>query len=97
MRRIVTALALALLSLPAFADPTPPAQDAVSRMSDNDCAKARAENRTCILKIEGMDVPGARPGSTDPSIGMIEFLRNHSLVKVRKDFIPEILRTAEDL
>jgi len=86
-------VALLLLAGTAAADPAPD----VSRMSDKDCALARKEGRTCILTIEGIDVPGERPGSTDAAINIIKFLRDHSLVKVRKDFIPEILRTAEDL
>jgi hypothetical protein len=98
MRTVVVALLLAAAT-PVLADPTPAAapSDGIEKMSDKDCAQARKEGRTCFLKIEGIDVGGTRPGSTDATIGMIEFLRNHSLVKVRKDFIPEILRTAEDL
>ena len=96
MRSVVVALLIAAAT-PALADPTPTGDGEVDKMSDKDCAQARKEGRTCYLKIEGIDVGGSRPGSTDATIGMIEFLRNHSLVKVRKDFIPEILRTAEDL
>lgn len=91
MRSVVAALLLCAGT--AAADPAPD----VTRMSDKDCAQARKEGRTCVLTIEGIDVPGERPGSTDAAINVIKFLRDHSLVKVRKDFIPEILRTAEDL
>lgn len=90
MRSVVVALLLCAGT--AAADPAPD-----TKMSDKDCAQARKEGRTCMLTIEGLDLPGERPVSTEATINIIKFLHDHSLVKVRKDFIPEILRTAEDL
>jgi hypothetical protein len=42
-------------------------------------------------------VTGNVPGHDDISSGFIQFSDHNSLIKIRHDFITEILRTAEDI
>jgi len=92
MRKLLLA-ALALTATTAFADTTPD----VTKMSKDDCARARAQNKTCVLTIEDEKVDGSRPSHTDSTIVVNLFPNHSSLIRIRRDFIPEILKTAEDL
>lgn len=70
----------------------------VKTMATDDCAKARKAGKTCVLSItDDDDIIGNTPTYGDTSSGFIQFGDHDSLVKVRRDFIPEILRTAEDI
>ena len=93
MRTMLLALALTLLPTLATAD-TPD----VHKMATDDCARARKQNKTCVLSIEeGTDIEGDRPVSTESQILVNTFVTHSSLITIRRDFIPEILKTAEDL
>ena len=81
------------LSTLAFADAPPN----VERMNANDCAQARKLNKTCVLSIEEEAVDGKVPTLTETSVVVNPFGKHGSLIRVRKDFIPEILKSAEDL
>jgi len=97
---MLLALVLTLAASPAFADTAapaaPPATD-VERMHNNDCARARAQNKTCVLSIEDEKIEGGRPSAGETTILVNQFIKHHSLIRIRRDFIPEILKTAEDL
>jgi hypothetical protein len=67
------------------------------RMATDDCARARAQNKTCVINIEGIDVEGNNPVGTGERITTPDFGTNKSLIRIRRDFIPEIIKTAEDL
>jgi hypothetical protein len=67
-------------------------------MATDDCAKARKAGKTCVLSItDDDDLIGNVPHWDDTSTNFITFGGHESLIKVRRDFIPEILRTAEDI
>ena len=83
------------LSSVAAADPTP-APD-VHKMNSNDCAQARKQNKTCVLSIEEEAVDGKVPTLTETSVVVNPFGKHGSLISLRRDFIPEILKSAEDL
>lgn len=93
--RLLSALLLALLTTSAAADPAPAAD--VQKMVTDDCAKAARAKKQCVLSFEGHDVDGGTSwpggltviGRTPTDFG--------SLIRLRRDFIPEILKTAEDL
>jgi hypothetical protein len=94
--------ALALVILPwlavapsARADPRP-VRDA-TRMVTDDCARARRAGKTCVLEVPAEEVTGAAPAGSDVSIGLITFGPAASLIRLRRDFIPEIVNAAEDL
>jgi hypothetical protein len=94
MRTMLLTLLLATISVPAaFADPTPD----VSKMKTDDCAQARKQNKTCVLSIEDESIEGDKPVASQTSILAIKFPQHSSLIRIRRDFISEILKSAEDL
>ncbi|MDB4962221.1 MAG: hypothetical protein JWP01_2220 [Myxococcales bacterium] len=79
----------------ALADPTPTAD--VSRMASDDCARARKAGKICVLTIEDQTIEGQGGGGDGTTITPITFGDMASLIRIRRDFIPEILRSAEDI
>ncbi len=92
------AIAIMLISAAAFADPAakPKLPDA-KQMHADDCAKARAANRTCVLDMSGETVDGATVTPNGSTSTVIKFPPNSSLIHIRSEFIEQILETAEDL
>jgi hypothetical protein len=93
-----TALGFAIVTsviLPAslFADPAP-AADARRRTAE--CEHARPEAR-CVFNFDPEDVAGKAATPDDIGIRIMTFGKAGSLVAIRRHFIPEILKTAEDL
>ena len=78
--------------------PTTSATADVKQMHTDDCARARAQNKTCIIDM-GKDaaIEGNAPTAGGSAIGIIEFSHASSLIHIRRDFIVEILKSAEDL
>jgi hypothetical protein len=66
-------------------------------MAADDCARARKANKTCVLTIDSEIIDGDKPVSTESQISVTTFMSHASLITIRRDFIPEILKTAEDL
>jgi hypothetical protein len=93
MRRFLLASFLLLAPSLAFAD----APKDVKKMTTDDCAKARAANKTCVISIEGIDLEGGVKGPGGERIDILKHGDHASLIRLRFDFIPEILKTAEDL
>ena len=93
MRTMLFALTLLVLPTVAGADPSP----TVEKMATDDCARARKLNQTCVLKIEDEQIEGDKPVSTESQISVQTFITHASLISIRRDFIVEILKTAEDL
>lgn len=89
---------LLLVSIPAVADPAakPPAQDA-RQMHADDCAKARAANRACVIDMTGEQLDGTSPIAGGIATTVIKFTQSGSLIRIRREFIEQILKTAEDL
>ena len=92
MRNLLLSLFLTAIPLTAAAD----APD-VGKMSTDDCARARKLNKTCVLTIEDEQIEGGAPRAGEVTITAVDWGRAGSLIRLRRDFIPEILRTAEDL
>jgi hypothetical protein len=92
---LLLAAALLLPATLAAADPAP-APDS-HQMATSDCARARKAGKTCVLTIESETVDGGAPTAGESAATAITFARAGSLIRIRKDFIQEILRTAEDL
>jgi hypothetical protein len=95
MRILFAGLLLALAPAPTFADGTPAAD--VTRMKADDCARARKQHKTCVLTIEDEKIDGSRPRNTETEIIVTPFGKHGSLIRVRRDFIAEIMKSAEDL
>jgi hypothetical protein len=95
MRLLLAALLASLAATPAAADPSPPRD--VGEMVTDDCAKARRAKKDCVLTIESHEVEGGTPRATGTTVTVIGPATHGSLIRLRRDFIPEILKTAEDL
>lgn len=95
MRSLLIATLLAAAPSLALAQPAKAAD--VETMATDDCARARKAGKTCVLSIEGESVEGTSPTAGDPSLGGITFGTHASLIRIRRDFILEILKSAEDL
>lgn len=93
MRTLLFALTLSVSTLAVADDKSVDVQ----KMSSSDCAKARAQNKTCVLTIEEEAVDGKVPTLTETSVVVNPFGGHGSLIRLRHDFIPEILKSAEDL
>lgn len=91
--RILLAALIALVPVAAFADT--PAD--VKKMATDDCARARTAGKTCVINIEGIDVEGRGVGGSGERITIPDFSKAGSLIRLRRDFIQEILKSAEDL
>jgi hypothetical protein len=89
--RIVLA-ALVLLPTLAFAD-TPDAQ----QMHSDDCARARKQNKTCVLDMGTETLEGNVGKNEGERVDILTFSKLPSLIRIRRDFIVEILKSAEDL
>lgn len=90
MRTVLAALVL--LTATAHAD-----GNDTRKMADSDCARARAQNKTCVLDMGDEKIEGEPPVSSGQRVDVIKFVGASSLIHIRRDFIPEILKTAEDL
>lgn len=97
MRKLLVALSLTLAASPVLADSPPTRTPDVQKMATDDCARARKQNKTCVLSIEDEQIEGTTPTYGDPPIVVDLFGKHGSLITLRRDFIPEILKTAEDL
>jgi hypothetical protein len=99
MRSVATAALLISLIVSAvpgsvLADPRP---TGASRMVTDDCALARRANKTCVLDVPAEDVDGKVPTVDDLAVRILTFGKAGSLIRVRRDFIPEIVKAADDL
>jgi hypothetical protein len=100
MRSVLALLVLSLAaSLSASADPAPrshPAPDA-QRMVTDDCALARKAGKTCELSLAPEDVGGSTAGPGDVSVRVLRLEPEPSLIHIRRHFVVEIVKSAEDL
>jgi hypothetical protein len=93
MRRFLIPIFLLASTTAAFADPTPTAGD----LAQQDCSRARKLHKTCVLSFGGETInkgPVTGDGST---VTAAQHDKMPSLIKVRADFRPEIIKAAEDL
>lgn len=97
MRLFLASALTAALATVAAADPPKPAAKNASTMHDDDCARAHAQHRTCVLTIGGEDVGGSTPTANGSTVRVITPPKQPSLVRVRRDFIVQIIESAEDL
>ncbi len=71
--------------------------DASSDLASGDCARARKAGKTCVLSMDGIDVEGGVATGEGSAVDAIDFGSFTSLIRIRANFIPEIIRAAEDL
>ena len=103
MRTAFVACMLLALAPAASADPKPvPAPRATEPAGteapiSGDCARARAHNKTCVLDMGGETVDGDVAKNTGLDTTIATFSTHGSLIHIRRDFLPQIVKTAEDL
>jgi hypothetical protein len=100
MRTLLAAAILCTASLASAQAPAPatPAKTTdVTSMHADDCARARALHKTCVLDIKGEEVDGKVIGPGGSVFNAREWVSAASLIHLRRDFITEIIRSAEDL
>ncbi len=68
-----------------------------SAVAKDDCARARAAGRTCELTIEGEDIEAGVPSADGARFTAVKWIEHGSLLRIRRDFLPEIIKSAEDL
>ena len=73
------------------------AQPDVERMASDDCSRARALGKTCVLSIGPEEIDGAPVRPDGEVLDTRPFIDLGSLIRLRLDFIPEILKTAAQL
>jgi len=99
MRTATALLLLTTLVLPASAraDPSPRPTTDVTRMVTDDCARARKAGKTCVIEVQAEDIAGTTPSAGGLAVQVISFGPARSLIRLRHDFIPEIVKAADDL
>ena len=90
-----TLVILATLLLPALAS-ADPGKSAEQKHTD-DCAAARKANRTCVLDMGTDELTADKPVGDGIGVGVITTGKEPSLLPIRRDFIIEIIKTAEDI
>ncbi|HEX2690457.1 MAG TPA: hypothetical protein VHN14_27770 [Kofleriaceae bacterium] len=97
MRTVLLAVVLTSVVLPVsvFADPGP--RTDVTKMVTDDCARARKAGKACVLDVPPEDVGGQTPSAGDTGTRVLVFRSETSLIRLRRDFLPEIRKACEDL
>ena len=90
-----TLVILATLLLPALAS-ADPGKSAEQKHTD-DCAAARKANRTCVLDMGTEELTADKPVGDGIGVGVITTGKEPSMLPVRRDFIVEIIKSAEDV
>jgi hypothetical protein len=89
-------LLVTLLALPAVALAEAPRT--AETMKTDDCARARKQGKTCVIDMgKAEELTGNTPTAGGSAVGIVTFGTAGSLIRIRRDFITEILKTAEDL
>ncbi|MFT3695343.1 MAG: hypothetical protein QM831_19575 [Kofleriaceae bacterium] len=95
MRHLIV---ITLLLCPAIgrADPKTVAKPA-AQMHVDDCARAQALHKQCVLDISGEEIDGNKivPNGTDITSKVDP--KQPSLIHIRREFIAEIIKSAQDL
>ena len=63
----------------------------------DDCARARKLNKVCELTITGEEIDGGVSRPEGSGFNARTFAYWDSMIRIRRDFIPEIVKSAEDL
>jgi hypothetical protein len=89
---------LAAAFLVAIAASPAVAQKEDSRdLASQDCARARKAGKTCVLSFEKEDITGGVATGEGEGIDVRAITTFSSLIRIRTDFIAEIIRAAEDI
>lgn len=93
---VVALAAITILAVPAFVAGSAHAQPAPAKTSDKGNDKA-AGSKVKVYDFSGDTIEGdlIRPEGT--TVDARDFAKHASLIRIRTNFIPEIIKSAEDL
>jgi hypothetical protein len=94
MRSIFTTLVLVAAASSALADP---AAKPVTALHTDDCARARAQHKTCEISVDGEELTSELPRDHGERFNALTYAKTGSLIRLRRDFIAQIVKTADDL
>lgn len=98
MRKSWIPLAMLLgLTATAAADPKPATAKTSEQMVTDDCTRAHKAGKQCVINIESEAIGGETPSGEGVGVAVLKFGNAGSLIRIRRDFIPEIVKSAEDL
>lgn len=63
----------------------------------SDCARAARLGKPCVLTMEDETITGERPASDGARLAVLGFGKHASLIRLRYDFLNEIVRAADRL
>jgi hypothetical protein len=66
-------------------------------MAAGDCAVARKAGRTCVLDLPAEDIGGKTPAPGETELRILTLGTSGSLLRMRRDFIRDIVKAADDL
>lgn len=98
---IAALMLVSTMSTMAAADnkpaPKASAPKAAEQLVTDDCARARKAGKQCVVNMENTQVGGEGASGTGIAVGVIQTGKQPSLIRVRRDFIAEMIKTTEDL
>jgi len=100
MRRLLIPVFLVATATAAFAQPAPAPSSAAPTAGDmaaQDCARARKMHKTCVLTFGNDTVDGKVPTGDGTTVTAVQHGKMPSLIHIREDFRPEIIKSAEDI
>ena len=91
-------LLAAMLVLPVLVPITASAQTRTpEQMKSDDCARQRKLGKTCVLDMKEETIEAGAGKGEGTRIDILGFGKAGSLIRIRREFIAEIIKTAEDL
>ena len=106
MKQVIVGLVLALTASVSFADTKPAKATPVAKatkvkdageMVTDDCARATKLGKKCVVNMDADQVGGSVASGNGFSVGVLTTDKQPSLIRIRKDFIAEMIKTTEDL
>jgi hypothetical protein len=101
MRRVAAlALLTALAAPPVLADPAPappPDRGPAPRAEAGECARARKAGKPCQLTIEPEQIGGDRVTPDGIDLRLRRFEPTGSMIRLRTEFIDQIVKSADEL
>lgn len=96
MKQVITVVAFVIMAVPSFAaaqDALPTAGEAMGGTQGGDVVY----KKETVYDFEGDDVEGALVKPDEANITGEQHSKTSSLIKIRQDFIPEMLKSVEDI
>ena len=97
MKKILAAAFLAASFFVSAASPAVAQQEDSRDLKTQDCARARKLGKQCVLSFEGETIEKGPITADGEGIDVRDITTFSSLIRIRSEFIAEIIRAAEDI